>query len=89
VVVSVMKEYVEAGKVKYLGLSNTDAESIRRAHAVHPISVLQAEYSILDRAVEELFPVLEELHIGTRRLFTVGPGLPQRRREATRPVRCE
>ena len=64
VVVSVMKEYVEAGKVKYLGLSNTDAESIRRAHAVHPISVLQAEYSIFDRTVEKLFPVLEELNIG-------------------------
>lgn len=63
-VVKTMKEYVDAGKVKYLGLSNTDEESIRRAHAIHPISVLQAQYSILDRRVEALFPVLEELNIG-------------------------
>jgi aryl-alcohol dehydrogenase-like predicted oxidoreductase len=63
-VVGVMAEYVQAGKVKYLGLSNTDEESIRRAHAVHPISVLQAEYSIFERRVESLFPVLEELGIG-------------------------
>lgn len=63
-VVGVMKEYVDAGKVKYLGLSNTGAESIRKAHAVHPISVLQAEYSILARESEGLLPVLEELGIG-------------------------
>lgn len=63
-VVGVMKEYVEAGKVKYLGLSNTDAESIRKAHAVHPISVLQTEYSIFARESEALIPVIEELGIG-------------------------
>lgn len=59
-----MKEYVEAGKVKYLGLSNTNAESIRKAHAVHPISVLQTEYSIFARESEALLPVIEELGIG-------------------------
>ncbi len=63
-VVGVMKECIDAGKVRYLGLANTDAESIRRAHAVHPISVLQAEYSILARTVEPLLPVIEELGIG-------------------------
>jgi aryl-alcohol dehydrogenase-like predicted oxidoreductase len=63
-VVGVMKEYVEAGKVKYLGLSNTNAESIRKAHAVHPISVLQTEYSIFARESEALLPVIEELGIG-------------------------
>jgi aryl-alcohol dehydrogenase-like predicted oxidoreductase len=63
-VVGVMKEFVDAGKVTYLGLSNTDADSIRRAHAVHPISVLQDEYSIFARISEPLFPVLEELGIG-------------------------
>lgn len=63
-VVGVMKEYVEAGKVKYLGLSNTDAASIRKAHAVHPISVLQTEYSIFARESEALLPVVEELGIG-------------------------
>jgi aryl-alcohol dehydrogenase-like predicted oxidoreductase len=63
-VVGVMREYVDAGKVKYLGLSNTDEESIRRAHAEHPISVLQDEYSIFAREAEALLPVLQELGIG-------------------------
>ena len=63
-VVGVMTEYVDAGKVKYLGLSNADEDTIRRAHAVHPISVVQEEYSIFDRASEGLLPVLEELGIG-------------------------
>ncbi|MFI6874412.1 aldo/keto reductase [Streptomyces sp. NPDC050400] len=64
-VVGVMKELVDAGKVKYLGLSNIDGDSLRRAHAVHPISVVQNEFSLfaLD-AAEPLFPVLEELGIG-------------------------
>ncbi|MFE6621113.1 aldo/keto reductase [Streptomyces sp. NPDC057740] len=63
-VVGVMKEFVDAGKVRYLGLSNTDADAIRRAHAVHPISVLQHEYSIFAHDSEQFFPVLEELGIG-------------------------
>ncbi|MBZ5740659.1 aldo/keto reductase [Nocardioides mangrovi] len=63
-VVGVMKEFVDAGKVRFLGLSNTDGDSIRRADAVHPISVLQAEYSIFARETETLFPVLEDLGIG-------------------------
>ncbi|MCP2329357.1 aryl-alcohol dehydrogenase-like predicted oxidoreductase [Hamadaea flava] len=63
-VVGVMREYVQAGKVKYLGLSNADADTIRRAHAVHPISALQNEYSIFARGVESLLPVLDELGIG-------------------------
>ncbi|MFI1358276.1 aldo/keto reductase [Streptomyces sp. NPDC020898] len=63
-VVGVMKEYVDAGKVKYLGLSNTTLENVRKAHAVHPISVLQTEYSIFSRQSEAAFPVLEELEIG-------------------------
>lgn len=63
-VVGAMKEYVEAGKVSYLGLSNTTAGNIRRAHAVHPISALQTEYSLFARESEEILPVLEELGIG-------------------------
>lgn len=63
-VVGVMKEYVEAGKVSYLGLSNTTPDNIRRAHAVHPVSVLQTEYSLFARESEEVLPVLEELGIG-------------------------
>ncbi|PZE25372.1 MULTISPECIES: aldo/keto reductase [unclassified Curtobacterium] len=63
-VVGVMQEFVQAGKVRYLGLSNTDAEQLRRANAVHPISAFQTEYSVFARESEELFPVVDELGIG-------------------------
>lgn len=63
-VVGAMKTYVDAGKVKYLGLSNTTPENVRRAHAVHPISVVQTSYSLFDRTSEAFFPVLENLGIG-------------------------
>ncbi|MGO1948409.1 MAG: aldo/keto reductase [Mycobacteriaceae bacterium] len=63
-VVGVMSEYVRAGKVKYLGLSNTDGEQLRRANAVHPISAFQTEYSVFSRESEDLFPLVEELGIG-------------------------
>lgn len=63
-VVGVMKEFVDAGKVSYLGLSNTRAEMVRRAHAVHPITALQTEYSVFARHSELFFPTLEELGIG-------------------------
>ncbi len=55
-VVGTMAEYVQAGKVRYLGLSEADEATIRKAHSVHPISVLQSEYSIFTREVESLFP---------------------------------
>lgn len=63
-VVGVMREFVDAGKVKYLGLSNAGEETIRRAHEVHPISVVQDEYSIFAHHSETLFDVVEELGIG-------------------------
>ncbi|GAA3948666.1 aldo/keto reductase [Gordonia caeni] len=63
-VVGTMAEFVEAGKVKYLGLSEATPEVIRRAHAVHPISALQTEYSIFAPDAEPLFGLLEELGIG-------------------------
>lgn len=63
-VVGTMTELIEAGKVKYLGLSEADETTIRAAHAVHPITALQTEYSIFAREIEPLFPVLEELGIG-------------------------
>jgi aryl-alcohol dehydrogenase-like predicted oxidoreductase len=63
-VVGTVQEFVQAGKVRYLGLSNTDAEQIRRAHAVHPISVLQTEYSVFSRESEDLFRVVDELGLG-------------------------
>ena len=64
-VVGTMKELVDEGKVKYLGLSNSDVETIRRGHVVHPISVEQYEYSIFARRdAEALLPTLAELGIG-------------------------
>ncbi|MGI9048600.1 MAG: aldo/keto reductase [Rubrobacteraceae bacterium] len=63
--VGAMKELVEAGKVRYLGLSEAAPETIRRAHAVHPISALQSEYSLFSRDVEdEVLPTVRELGIG-------------------------
>ena len=63
--VGAMKELVEAGKVRYLGLSEAGPETIRRAHAVHPISALQSEYSLFTRDVEdEILPTVRELGIG-------------------------
>lgn len=62
--VGAMAELVQAGKVKYLGLSEASAASIRKAHAVHPITALQSEYSLLTRGVEnEILPVIRELGI--------------------------
>ena len=59
-----MAALVKEGKVRYLGLSEASAESIRRAHAVHPISALQSEYSLLTRDVEkEILPLCQELGI--------------------------
>jgi aryl-alcohol dehydrogenase-like predicted oxidoreductase len=63
--VGAMAELVTAGKVRYLGLSEAAPETIRRAHAVHPISALQTEYSLWSRDVEaEILPVVRELGIG-------------------------
>ena len=63
--VGAMKGLVEAGKVRYLGLSEAGPETIRKAHAVHPISALQSEYSLFTRGVEdEVLPTVRELGIG-------------------------
>ena len=63
--VGAMADLVTAGKVRYLGLSEAAAATIRRAHAVHPISALQTEYSLWTRDVEdEILPTLRELGIG-------------------------
>lgn len=64
-VAGAVKELIEAGKVRYFGLSEAGPDTIRRAHAVHPVSVLQTEYSIFERDVEtDILPVLRELGIG-------------------------
>lgn len=62
--VGAMADLVKAGKVKYLGLSEASAESIRKAHKIHPITALQSEYSLLTRDVErEILPTIRELGI--------------------------
>ena len=64
-VAGAVKELIEAGKVKYFGLSEAGPDVIRRAHAVQPVSVLQTEYSIFERAVEDaVLPTVRELGIG-------------------------
>ena len=61
-----MADLVKEGKVKYIGLSEAGSETIRRAHAVHPITAVQSEYSLFERSVEEagILNTLEELGIG-------------------------
>ena len=73
--VGAMKELVEDGKVRYLGLSEAAPETIRRAHAVHPISALQSEYSLFTRELEdEVLPTLRELGIGFVAYSPLGRG---------------
>jgi aryl-alcohol dehydrogenase-like predicted oxidoreductase len=63
--VGAMSELVDAGKVRYLGLSEAAAETVRRAHRIHPITALQTEYSLWSREPEgEILPTVRELGIG-------------------------
>jgi len=63
--VGAMAELVKAGKVRYLGLSEASPATLRRAHAVHPITALQSEYSLWERGVEaEVLPACRKLGIG-------------------------
>ncbi len=74
--VGAIKEMIEAGYVRHLGLSEVDAATIRRAHAVHPVADLQIEYSLLSRAVEaDVLPTLRELGIGMTAYGVLGRGL--------------
>jgi aryl-alcohol dehydrogenase-like predicted oxidoreductase len=73
--VGAMAELVAAGKVRYLGLSEASAETIRRAHAVHPITAVQTEYSLWTRDVEDqILPTLEELGIALVAYSPLGRG---------------
>jgi len=73
--VGAMAELVDAGKVRFLGLSEAGAETIRRAHAVHPISALQTEYSLWTRDIEEeILPTIRELGIGLVAYSPLGRG---------------
>jgi aryl-alcohol dehydrogenase-like predicted oxidoreductase len=74
-VVGVMAELVSAGKVRYLGLSEASAATVRRAHAVHPISALQSEYSLWERGIEaETLPTCRALGIGLVPYSPLGRG---------------
>jgi aryl-alcohol dehydrogenase-like predicted oxidoreductase len=73
--VGAMAELVTEGKVRYLGLSEAGADTIRRAHAVHPITALQSEYSLWTRDVEaEILPTLQELGIALVAYSPLGRG---------------
>jgi aryl-alcohol dehydrogenase-like predicted oxidoreductase len=74
-VVGAMSELVKQGKVRFLGLSEAGEKTIRRAHAVHPISALQSEYSLWERNLEpRIIPVLRELGIGLVPFAPLGRG---------------
>jgi len=74
-VVGAVKGMIQQGKVKHFGLSEAGAQTIRRAHAVHPVTALQSEYSLWwKRPEEEILPTLEELGIGLVPYSPLGKG---------------
>jgi len=74
--VGAMAKLVDAGKVRWLGLSEAGPDTIRRAHATHPISALQTEYSLWTRFVEDDYlPLLRELNIGFVAYSPLGRGM--------------
>jgi aryl-alcohol dehydrogenase-like predicted oxidoreductase len=74
-VAGAVKDLIQAGKVKHFGLSESNADQIRRAHAVQPVTALQSEYSIWWRAIEpEILPTCEELGIGLVPYSPLGRG---------------
>lgn len=73
--VGTLADLVQQGKIRYIGLSEAPADLIRRAHAVHPLSAVQTEYSLWSREVEdEVLPVLKELGIGLVPYSPLGRG---------------
>lgn len=74
-VAGAVKELIDQGKVRYFGMSEAGADTIRRAHAVQPVTALQSEYSLWWRRPEtEIFPTLEELNIGFVPYSPLGKG---------------
>jgi aryl-alcohol dehydrogenase-like predicted oxidoreductase len=74
-VAGAVKELIDEGKVKHFGLSEAGVQTIRRAHAVHPVTALQSEYSLWYRKPEEeIIPALEELGIGFVPFSPLGKG---------------
>ncbi|MBY0116182.1 aldo/keto reductase [Paenibacillus xylanexedens] len=73
--VGTLADLVQQGKIRYIGLSEAPVEIIRRAHAVHPITALQTEYSLWSRELEdEIMPILHELNIGLVPYSPLGRG---------------
>jgi aryl-alcohol dehydrogenase-like predicted oxidoreductase len=74
--VGAIADLIEEGKVRYLGLSEANAEHLRRAHAVHPVSALEIEYSLATRLIEpEILPTARELGVGIVAYSVVAQGL--------------
>jgi aryl-alcohol dehydrogenase-like predicted oxidoreductase len=74
--VGAIKEMIDAGYVRHLGLSEAGADTIRRAHAVHPVADLQIEYSLISRGIEaEILPTTRELGIGITAYGVLSRGL--------------
>jgi aryl-alcohol dehydrogenase-like predicted oxidoreductase len=79
--VGAIADLIKAGYVRCIGLSEAGAETIRRAHAVHPVTDLQIEYSLISRGAEQkIFPVLDELGIGLTAYGVLSRGLLSRSR---------
>jgi aryl-alcohol dehydrogenase-like predicted oxidoreductase len=72
--VGAMAALVEQGKVRHLGLSEVSADELRRAHAVHPIAAVQSEFSLWERDVEQVTPVMAELGVGLVPYSPLGRG---------------
>jgi aryl-alcohol dehydrogenase-like predicted oxidoreductase len=72
--IGAMSELVEAGKVRHLGVCEVSGDQLRRAHAVHPIAVLQIEYSLWSRDVEQLAQILNELRVSLVAYSPLGRG---------------
>ena len=85
--IGAIAEQVEAGHVRHIGLSEVGAQTLRRAHAVHPIADLQIEYSLISRGIEsEILPVARELGIGITAYGVLSRGLISGHWSADRPV---
>ena len=86
-VAGTVKDLIRQGKVKHFGLSEADAGTIRRAHAVQPVTALQSEYSLWTRDVEpEILPTLEELGIGFVPFSPLGRGYLTGKMDASTPL---
>jgi len=85
--IGAIAEQIEAGHVRHIGLSEVGAETLRRAHAVHPIADLQIEYSLISRGIEsEILPVARELGIGITAYGVLSRGLISGHWSADRPL---